>query len=517
MGGRFVEHDQRSGGEQGAGERQSLPLAEGESLPAAAQVRVEAAVRDDGVEADGGRGGPELVVVRVRAGAGEDLAQGAGREHGPLGEQRDLVPEAAALQLAHVGRGAVGGDHLGAALLGLQQAQQHLHGGGLPGSGGAGQRGDAAGADLDLRRVRGEPVARGDAHAAQGEGRAGEVGGGTGPVGRGVLVEHLEGRADRGESVGGGVVLGADIAQRLVHLGGEDQHRERRGEVHLPVDEPHADRDGDQRHAQGREQLEHHRGEEGELQRAHGGGAVTVAEGLHHPLRAVLAAEGAQGGQALDEVQQLGPQGAHVRQQPLGAAHGHLPHQDHEQRHQRQRDQGDHGAERIEQPDRQQAQRGDRRREHQLGDVAHQIGAQLLQPRRRQRRHVRAPAGPGPRAEPGGVGEDAGAQIADRGGRGAVRGRLLDQHRPRPHGEREDQQGEHPRGVRGDVPLDEQPRAEVRDHQRRDDHGRGLDEPEDHGPRDMSARGAHLPDQSGVQRCSPRARGGAHSWPNASR
>ena len=62
--------------------------------------------------------------------------------------------------------------------------------------------------------------------------------------------------------------LRRELAHREVELRRQDEHRQRSLQAETAVHEPHARRDGDERDAQGRGQLEHGAGEESDAQRA---------------------------------------------------------------------------------------------------------------------------------------------------------------------------------------------------------------------------------------------------------
>ena len=70
---------------------------------------------------------------------------------------------------------------------------------------------------------------------------------------------------------------GAEHSQRHVEFGGEDEQEEGFAEFHHLVEQAEADLDGDDGGADGRQQFERKRGEEGDAQDAEGG--VEVAGG----------------------------------------------------------------------------------------------------------------------------------------------------------------------------------------------------------------------------------------------
>ena len=139
--------------------------------------------------------------------------------------------------------------------------------------------------------------------------------------------------------VGARVELRAHVAQRQVQLGREHEHRERRLEADAAVDEPHADRDRDERDAERRRQLEHRAGEERDAQRAHRRAAVLVGDARDLGRLRLAAVERAQRRQPAHDVEEV--RGEQPQRLPAlaRAALGRAADQPHEQRHERQRQQ----------------------------------------------------------------------------------------------------------------------------------------------------------------------------------
>ena len=117
-------------------------------------------------------------------------------------------------------------------------------------------------------------------------------------------VEHLEDPLGAGQPVGAGVELRAELAQRRVELGSEDQHGQPGLERERPGGELDADGDRDERRAEHRQQLEHERREEADAQRRHRLAAVALARVVDRLRGGVLAAERAQRLEAGDDVEE---------------------------------------------------------------------------------------------------------------------------------------------------------------------------------------------------------------------
>ena len=92
MGGRLVEKHERPRFHEGARKRQTLPLAHRQADPAVADSRVPTVGQTghDVVETRDGRRPFEL----ASEGAAHVLEHGPGKDRGPLGNPRDLPPQA---------------------------------------------------------------------------------------------------------------------------------------------------------------------------------------------------------------------------------------------------------------------------------------------------------------------------------------------------------------------------------------------------------------------------------------
>ena len=75
-------------------------------------------------------------------------------------------------------------------------------------------------------------------------------------------VEDVEHPAGGGAALFGGVVGRAELAQRQVDVGREQQHEQRGPELEVTGQQPQPDLHGDHRDREARGQLEHERGEE---------------------------------------------------------------------------------------------------------------------------------------------------------------------------------------------------------------------------------------------------------------
>ena len=110
---------------------------------------------------------------------------------------------------------------------------------------------------------------------------------------------------DRGP-VGARVEPGGEVAERKVELGCEDEDCQRGLKGDAALDEPDADRDGDERNAERGCELEHGSRQEREAQRPHRRRAVLVACPLD-PLDLRLAAiERPQRRQAANDIEEVG-------------------------------------------------------------------------------------------------------------------------------------------------------------------------------------------------------------------
>ena len=212
-----------------------------------------------------------------------------------------------------------------------REAQERGQHGRLPGARPAGQRDPAAGRQVegdavDRGRVavrvgrraglrRGAPAPRADRPAGAGRRpcplvvRAGQRRG-----------EHLEHPGGRGLPLGAGVELGPGPPQRDEDLGRHQQDGHRGLQVDLAPEEPQSQHHGHEPDAEPGQHVHGQRGEEGGAQRAHGGRAHPFGRRLHLAPALLLAAEGAQGRQPLDQLEEPAGQRAEPAPLPLPTA-----------------------------------------------------------------------------------------------------------------------------------------------------------------------------------------------------
>ena len=193
----------------------------------------------------------------------------------------------------------------------------------------------APGASVRLDAVEDRRAASGirEAHVVQRDGGARRIGGSEHRLAHldaGGQVQHLEDPLGAGQPVGAGVVLRAELAQRRVELGSEDQHGQPRLERERPGGELDADGDRDERRAERRQQLEHERREEADAQRRHRLAAVALARVVDRLRGRVLAAERAQGLEAGDDIEEARAESRQRPPAPARALLGGHADEDHE-------------------------------------------------------------------------------------------------------------------------------------------------------------------------------------------
>ena len=118
--------------------------------------------------------------------------------------------------------------------------------------------------------------------------------------------------------------LGPGPAERNEDLGCHQEDGHRGLQVELAPQEAEPEHHGDEADPEPGQHVHGEGGEEGHAQRAHGGGPHALGGGLDLPAPLRLAAEGTQGGQALDELQHTPGQRAESPPLPCGAP-GRLP------------------------------------------------------------------------------------------------------------------------------------------------------------------------------------------------
>ena len=222
-------------------------------------------------------------------------------------------------------------------------------------------------------------------------------------------------------SLGAGVELGAGAAQRDEDLGRHEQDGHGRLQAELAPEQPQPEHHRDQADPEAGEHVHGQRREEGDAQGAQGGGAHAVGGRRHLAPPVVLASEGPQRRQALDQLQEAAGQGPEPA--PLaGRAFCRLAsEQDHRERHrEHQCDDHDKGQPVLGRHPGQEQYR-DHRGGCRLGEVARVVGVQGAQPPRGGERELSgALAG-----QPAGTeGEGVAQQLAAQAGHDAV-GRTL--------------------------------------------------------------------------------------------
>ena len=132
--------------------------------------------------------------------------------------------------------------------------------------------------------------------------------------------------------------------------------------------------------------------------------------------RCLFSAEAAQRGKARHEVEELGGQALHRRELVLRGRLRETPDENHEDRDQRDDEEGDERGPEVEEKNDAEGRRGHRAHEDKLGQEGDEVGAQILETGRQQRRRLRAFGSPPARPQRDACVDDASAQLPDRGG-----------------------------------------------------------------------------------------------------
>lgn len=299
---RLVQQQERPVGEERPGEGEALALARGEPRAVLAQCcpHPVGQRRDEVVRARVPQRREDRLVVGVGPGEADVLGDGVREEVGALGDPGDTAAPAFEVQVTEVA--AADPD---VPLVGYGEPEEHVQQGGLA---------DAARADQGdgLPRLHGERrgvqrgfsaalVAYGHARQLQAQ-RVREVLGARGP---GFGLQDREDLLGGRQPLGRRVVLRSDLADRQIRLRGQDQDHQAGVEVEFAVDEPHADRDGDEGNRQGRQQFQGERGQEGDPQGAQGGAAVVGGDRTDRFGLGLGPPEDLQGRQPGDDVQEV--------------------------------------------------------------------------------------------------------------------------------------------------------------------------------------------------------------------
>ncbi len=319
---------------------------------------------------------------------------------------------------------------------------------------------DLTGGDGEGQAVRREPVPAGDPQPGHPQFRHPRWRrlGGTVRYRRGRTAdEHLVHPPHGLHPVLAGVVGGSRRPQRPVALGHEQEHDQRRDQLHRPGDQPEADVDRDQRHRQAGQQLQGQRRQERHPQRAHARLPMALVDPSHRLGLLTGPPERGEHPEGPDEFEQVPGQPGGGVGRPAGAVLGVAPDERREQRDQRHGHQHQRGRRRVGEQDPPADERRHRRRRHQCGQVGAEVRVESVQPGRRQTAEPAHPARDGVvptapvdplRATAEGRVEQRGPQLPfDPSGR-AGRGRL---QRPRDHRPAQDRRRRPPQG-REDVP-----------------------------------------------------------------
>ena len=184
-------------------------------------------------------------------------------------------------------------------------------------------------------------------------------------------------------------------------------HRRRRPEHHRHEPDPEA---GDHVHGEGRE--------EGDPQRAHGGGAHALGGRRHLAAPLLLAPEGAQGRQSLDQLEEAARQRAEPAPLALRALRRLAPEVDHREGHREHQRDHHHERQPVLGGDPREQQDGDHGGGRGLGEVAREVGVERAQPAcRGEGELARALPGQPARPERQGVAQQLAAQPGRRRGR----------------------------------------------------------------------------------------------------
>ena len=176
----------------------------------------------------------------------------------------------------------------------------------------------------------------------------------------------------------------AELAERQVGLGCEDQHEERGAEVEVTAEQTEADRHGDERHRDGRHQLEDQRREERESQRRHRGPPVPLG-GVRDGGRLRLGpAEDLQRRQPGDDVEEMPAESCELQVALPGLVTGGRTDECHEHRHERKGHRDDRRGDPVVPTDDGQYRDRDDDREEELGEVAREVGVERIHPGDRQ-------------------------------------------------------------------------------------------------------------------------------------
>ena len=172
--------------------------------------------------------------------------------------------------------------------------------------------------------------------------------------------------------------LRRELAHGEVELRRQDEHRQRSLEAEAAVDEPYARRDGDERDAQRRGQLEHRPREERDAQRADRRPPVALADPVEDVGLRPAAVERAQRREPADDVQEMRREQPERKPALARALLRVAADQPHEHGHERQRQQHQPGRDRVDRDDEPEHGHRDDDREHDLRQIAGEVGLEPL-------------------------------------------------------------------------------------------------------------------------------------------
>ncbi len=314
------------------------------------------------------------------------------------------------------------------------------------------------------------------------------------------LLEQLEDLLGRLHSVGAGVVVGAEGAEREVGLGSEDEHEERVLEAHVPAEEAQAHGHGDERHRHGGQQLEYQGGEEGQPQRRHGGRAVAVRHRCDRSGLGLRPSEHLEGGQPGHDVEEVAGQLLQRSHAGGGAVLGGGADERHEERDQREADRDQGGADPVRAGDDADDRDGDDDGEEELGEVAREVAVERVDPGRHEHAELTRVTALQPARPQGGDAAGGGApQLGLGRRRGPVCGAFGRPGQGGPSGDDGEQQGDG-RPQRGHrAVLDEGLRHNGGDQSGLGHHQQGGGSADGDGQDHEAARRARVAQQSGVE------------------
>ncbi|MCB5280537.1 hypothetical protein BJQ89_00259 [Arthrobacter sp. ES1] len=197
------------------------------------------------------------------------------------------------------------------------------------------------------------------------------------------------------------MVGSAQFPQRQVTVRGEDQGQQPGFQCHVTVHQPDADKDRDDGHRDGGDELQRERGQEGGPQRPHGPPSILLREVLKGLALGSGAAEPNEHGQALGEFQHVAGEPRQRRPGFPDALIGVPADQDHKHRHQRDGQHNHNGTDPVGEQNAGSQQQRERSAVHQGREVLGVVAVQGIQSPGREngKAAVGGPGGPGAAAQ----------------------------------------------------------------------------------------------------------------------